>query len=67
MSTTRSQPYRFARDLGDVEAFEHGYRRAGVAGAPRASWNVRLGESSTAREVVRSTSSSGPSGSDRDA
>ena len=32
MSTTRSQLCRFARDLGNVEAFEHGYRRAGVAG-----------------------------------
>jgi hypothetical protein len=32
VSTTRSQLYRFARDLGDVEAFEHGYRRAGLAG-----------------------------------
>lgn len=32
MSTTRSQLYRFARDLGNVEAFEHGYRRAGLAG-----------------------------------
>ncbi len=32
MSTTRSQLYRFARDLGNVEAVEHGYRRAGLAG-----------------------------------
>lgn len=32
MSTTRSQLYRFARDLGNVEAFEHGYRRSGLAG-----------------------------------
>jgi hypothetical protein len=32
LSTTRSQLYRFARDLGNVEAFEHGYRRAGLAG-----------------------------------
>ncbi|MHB8449117.1 MAG: hypothetical protein ACYDAQ_01390 [Mycobacteriales bacterium] len=32
MSTTRSQLYRFARDLGNVEAFEHGYKRAGLAG-----------------------------------
>lgn len=32
MSTTRSQLYRFARDLGNVEAFEHGYRRGGLAG-----------------------------------
>jgi hypothetical protein len=32
VSTTRSQLYRFARDLGNVEAFEHGYRRAGLAG-----------------------------------
>jgi hypothetical protein len=32
MSRTRSQLYRFARDLGTVEAFEHGYRRSGLAG-----------------------------------
>jgi hypothetical protein len=32
MSTTRSQLYRFARDLGNVEAVEHGYRRGGLAG-----------------------------------
>ncbi len=33
MSTTRSQLYRFARDLGNVEAVEHGYRRGGLSGA----------------------------------
>lgn len=32
MSTTRSQLYRFARDLGNVEAVEHGYKRAGLSG-----------------------------------
>ncbi len=32
MSTTRSQLYRFARDLGNVEAVEHGYKRGGLAG-----------------------------------
>ncbi|HYA67473.1 MAG TPA: hypothetical protein VED63_01960 [Acidimicrobiales bacterium] len=32
MSTTRSQLYRFARDLGNIEAVEHGYRRAGLSG-----------------------------------
>jgi hypothetical protein len=32
VSTTRSQLYRFARDLGNVEAFEHGYRRGGLSG-----------------------------------
>jgi len=32
VSTTRSQLYRLARDLGNVEAFEHGYRRRGLAG-----------------------------------
>jgi hypothetical protein len=32
MSTTRSQLYRIARDLGNVEALEHGYRRGGLAG-----------------------------------
>jgi len=33
MSTTRSQLYRFARDLGNIEAVEHGYKRAGLSGA----------------------------------
>lgn len=33
MSITRSQLYRFARDLGNVEAVEHGYRRGGLSGA----------------------------------
>ncbi len=33
MSTTRSQLYRFARDLGNVEAVEHGYQRGGLSGA----------------------------------
>ena len=32
MSTTRSQLYRFARDLGNIEAVEHGYKRGGLAG-----------------------------------
>lgn len=32
MSTTRSQLYRIARDLGNVDAFEHGYHGAGLAG-----------------------------------
>ncbi len=33
MSTTRSQLYRLARDLGNIEAVEHGYTRAGLSGA----------------------------------
>jgi hypothetical protein len=33
VSTTRSQLYRLARDLGNVEALEHGYRRGGLGGA----------------------------------
>ena len=33
MSTSRSQLYRLARDLGNVEAVEHGYRRGGLTGA----------------------------------
>jgi hypothetical protein len=33
VSTTRSQLYRFARDLGNVEAVEHGYQRGGLGGA----------------------------------
>jgi hypothetical protein len=32
LSTSRSQLYRFARDLGNVEAFEHGYQRGGLSG-----------------------------------
>ena len=32
MSTTRSQLYRLARDLGNVEAVEHGYKRGGLSG-----------------------------------
>jgi len=33
VSTTRSQLYRLARDLGNVEAVEHGYKRGGLSGA----------------------------------
>jgi hypothetical protein len=33
VSTTRSQLYRFARDLGNIEAVEHGYSRSGLSGA----------------------------------
>jgi len=33
MSTTRSQLYRIARDLGNIEAIEHGYKRGGLSGA----------------------------------
>jgi len=33
MSTTRSQLYRLARDLGNIEAVEHGYRRGGLPAA----------------------------------
>ncbi len=33
MSTTRSQLYRLARDLGNIEAVEHGYKRGGLSGA----------------------------------
>ncbi len=32
MSTTRSTLYRLARDLGNIEAVEHGYKRGGLAG-----------------------------------
>jgi len=32
MSTTRTQLYRFARDLGNIEAVEHGYKRGGLSG-----------------------------------
>ena len=33
MSTTRSELYRIARDLGNIEAVEHGYSRGGLSGA----------------------------------
>jgi hypothetical protein len=33
VSTTRTQLYWLARDLGNVEAVEHGYRRGGLSGA----------------------------------
>jgi hypothetical protein len=33
VSTTRSQLYRMARDLGNIEAVEHGYKRGGLSGA----------------------------------
>jgi hypothetical protein len=32
VSTTRSQLYRLARDLGNIEAVEHGYKRGGLSG-----------------------------------
>ena len=68
MSTTRSQLYRLARDLGNVEAVEHGYRRGGLSGAGSgAARATKRGGSSTARETARSTASSVPSASDRGA
>jgi hypothetical protein len=33
VSTTRSQLYRLARDLGNIEAVDNGYRRGGLSGA----------------------------------
>ncbi len=33
MSTIRTQLYRLAHDLGNVEAVEHGYTRGGLSGA----------------------------------
>jgi hypothetical protein len=33
VSTTRSQLYRLARDLGNVEPVEHGYTHGGLSGA----------------------------------
>jgi hypothetical protein len=33
VSTTRSQLYRIARDLGNIQAVEHGYSRGGLSGA----------------------------------
>jgi SpoVK/Ycf46/Vps4 family AAA+-type ATPase len=35
VSTSRSQLYRLARDLGEIEAVEHGYSRAGLSGAAK--------------------------------
>jgi hypothetical protein len=32
VSTTRAQLYRLARDLGNVEAVQHGYQRGGLSG-----------------------------------
>ncbi len=46
MSTTRSQLYRLARDLGNIEAVEHGYQRGGLAGA------VSGGAQRQARRVI---------------
>ena len=33
MSATRSNLYKMARILGNVEAIEHGYKRGGIEGA----------------------------------
>ena len=65
VSTTRSQLYRLARDLGNVEAVEHGYKRGGLSGAAGGARNARHGASSTGRGTARSTASSAPSASDR--
>jgi hypothetical protein len=46
MSTTRSQLYRFARDLGNIEAVEHGYKRGGLSGG------VEGGAERQARRVI---------------
>jgi hypothetical protein len=46
MSTTRSQLYRFARDLGNIDAVEHGYKRGGLGGA------VSGGAQREARRVI---------------
>jgi hypothetical protein len=42
MSTTRSQLYRLARDLGNIEAVEHGYERGGLAGATEGAVERRV-------------------------
>ena len=66
VSTTRSQLYRFARDLGNVEAVEHGYKRGGLSGAAirRCAARGTVG-SSTGKATARSTTSCVPSDSDR--
>ena len=66
MSTTRSQLYRLARDLGNIDAVEHGYTAAGCRGLREVPRSVRRDGSSTGRETARSTTSSAPSASDRD-
>ena len=67
MSTTRSQLYRFARDLGNVEAIEHGYARGGLSGgAEGAATAPSPAELSTGMATARSITSSGPSVWDRE-
>lgn len=61
MSTTRSQLYRFARDLGNVEAVEHGYKRGGLSCAAGGRRRDRLDESSTGTATARSITLSAPS------
>ena len=63
MSTTRSQLYRFARDLGNVEAVEHGYRRGGLSAQPAAQPNAKRAGSSTGKAIARSIISSALSAS----
>ena len=65
MSTTRSQLYRFARDLGNVEAVEHGYKRGGFREPLPAVRSARRVGSSTGKAIGRSTTSCVPSDSDR--
>ena len=59
MSTARSQLYRFARDLGNVEAVEHGYKLLPAVRSTR-----RVG-SSTVKAIAKSAISCGQSDSDR--
>ena len=33
MSTSRSQLYRFARDTGNIEAIEHGFKHGELSGS----------------------------------
>ena len=57
VSTTRSQLYRIARDLGNVEAVEHGYTHGGLSAPPVAPPSGRHAGSSTGRATARSTGS----------
>jgi len=61
MSTTRSQLYCFARDLGNIEAVEHGYKRPGSPVPPVVPWNAWCDGPSIGRGTARSTSSFEPS------
>jgi len=63
VSTTRSQLYRFARDLGNVEAVEHGYKRGGLSGAASGGAQREARRVIYRKAIDRSTTSCVPSDS----